>query len=63
MSIRVKTANDLISDSMDAYFSGDESLAGQYLEEAIGQKIQERFEDVLSRQPEFAAGGEAPVAG
>ena len=53
MSIHVKTANDLISDSIDAYFSGNEDLAGQYLEEAIGQKIQDRFNDVLAQQPEF----------
>ena len=53
MSVNVKTANDLISDSIDAYFSGDEGLASQYLREAIGQKIQDRFVDVLSRQPEF----------
>ena len=49
MSIHVKTANDLISDSIDAYFSGNEDLAGQYLEEAIGQKIQDRFNDVLAQ--------------
>lgn len=55
MSIHVKTANDLISDSIDAYFSGNEDLAGQYLEEAIGQKIQDRFNDVLAQQPEFSA--------
>ena len=53
MSIHVKTANDLISDSIDAYFSGNEDLAGQYLEEAIGQKIQDRINDVLAQQPEF----------
>lgn len=53
MSVNVKTANDLISDSIDAYFSGDEDMAGQYLEEAIGQKIQDRFSEVLSHQPEF----------
>lgn len=58
MSIHVKTANDLISDSIDAYFSGNEDLAGQYLEEAIGQKIQDRFNDVLAQQPEFTAQSE-----
>ena len=55
MSTNIKTSNDLISDSIDAYFSGDEALAGQYIEDAIGQKIQERFTDVLSKQPEFSA--------
>lgn len=54
MEINVKTANDLISDSVDAYFSGDSEMAGQYLEEAIGRKIQDRFVDVLSQQPEFS---------
>lgn len=58
MSIHVKTANDLISDSIDAYFSGNEDLAGQYLEEAIGQKIQDRFNDVLAQQPEFTVQSE-----
>lgn len=53
MSIQVKTANDLISDTVDAYFSGNQELAEQYLEEAIGQKIADRFVDVLSKQPEF----------
>jgi uncharacterized protein YbaP (TraB family) len=53
--VNVKTANDLISDCMDAYFSGDEEMAGQYLEEAIERKVQDRFEDVLSTQPEFSA--------
>ena len=53
MSIRIKTSNDLIADSVDAYFSGDEESAGQYLQEAIEQKIQDRLVNVLSKQPEF----------
>lgn len=54
MEIEVKTANDLIADSVDAYFSGNEALASQYLDEAIGRKISDRFEEVLSSQPEFS---------
>lgn len=53
MAIHVKTSNDLISDSIDAYFSGDEEMATQYLKEAFGQRMQDRFEEVLSKQPEF----------
>ena len=55
MENTLKTANDLISDSMDAYFAGDEEMASQYLHEAMGQKIQQRFEDCLSKLPEFQA--------
>lgn len=53
MSIQVKTANDIISDSLDALLGGNEALAGQYLQEAMERKITDRFNDVLSRQPEF----------
>ena len=53
MSIKVKTADDMISDSLDALLGGDEAMAGQYFEEAIDRKITDRFNEVLSRQPEF----------
>lgn len=55
MEIEVKTANDLIADSVDAYFSGNEALASQYLDEGISRKITDRFVDVLSTQPEFSS--------
>lgn len=58
MSIKVKTANDMIADSIDAVLGGNDELAGQYLEEAISRKITERFEDVLSNQPEFCEDNE-----
>lgn len=51
MGIQVKTANDMISDSLDAFFGGDEELAGKYFGDAIERKVAERFEEVLSRQP------------
>jgi len=54
MSINVKTANDMIADSIDALLGGNDELAGQYFEEAIDRKITDRFNDVLSRQPEFS---------
>ena len=53
MSIDVKTANDMLADSIDAFLGGNDELAGQYFEDAINRKITDRFNDVLSRQPEF----------
>lgn len=54
MKSNVKTANDLISDSIDAYFAGDEKVADRYLDEAITQKVSERMVNVLSKLPEFS---------
>ena len=56
MTTKVKTANDMISDSVDALLSGNEALAGQYFDDAINRKITDRFNDVLSKQPEFNGG-------
>ena len=58
MKIEVKTANDMIADSIDAYLGGNEELAGQYLEDAISRKITDRFNDVLSTLPEFSNDGQ-----
>ena len=56
MAIQVKTANDMISDSLDALLAGDEELAGKYFDDAMERKVADRFAEVLSEQPEFAQG-------
>lgn len=54
MKSSVKTANDLIADSIDAYFAGNENDADRYLDEAITQKVTERMVNVLKDLPEFS---------